>query len=88
MSSSTFVEELVKPKMRGSISRSRRSISQGCPPGKKWARMWSRPAAEGLQAAGMTWAGQHPGDYGNVMYSQLAGKTSDALTMRWMRKSI
>ncbi|MEZ4701817.1 MAG: DUF6797 domain-containing protein [Rhodothermales bacterium] len=38
-------------------------------------------AALGLQQWGQTWAQAHPGDYGRVLYAQLAGRTSDALTV-------
>ena len=74
-------EELVKPKNAGQYFEVTEEYLAGLPTGEEVGQDVVEAAAEGLQAAGMTWAGQHPGDYGNVMYSQLADKTSDALTI-------
>ena len=53
----------------------------GLPTGEEAGQDVVEAAAEGLQAAGMRWAIEHPGDYGNVMYSQLDGKASAVLTL-------
>lgn len=74
-------EELVKPKNPGQYFEITEDYLAGLPAGEEAGQDVVEAAAEGLQAAGMRWAIEHPGDYGNAMYSQLDGKASAVLTI-------
>lgn len=75
-------EELVKPKNPGQYFEITEEYLAGLPAVEEAGLDVVAAAADGLQAAGMRWARQYPGDYGYATYSQLEGRASAALTLK------
>ena len=74
-------EALVKPSNPGQYFEVTEEYLAGLPAADETGQDVVEAAAEGLQSAGMRWARQYPGAYGTAMYSQLADRTSAALTL-------